>query len=155
MPLGQGIAELLGAIPARIEVSGHDPTWRVTGATFDDALDYVRERFGDAAVVEREDRSRWWPRVTLVVTTDPARAASAPPLSELRDAVPDPEPEPAAPAPAAAPDAAWEPGTPEEEPEPGSISALEEIFAHQESLHAQEVRVPRQRGRRGAHRNEA
>lgn len=84
MPLGQGIAEILEAIPARIEVSGHAPTWRITGASFDAVLDYVHECFDGAAVLACHRRDRLWPRVTLTVTTDPRRAAIAPPLDELR-----------------------------------------------------------------------
>jgi hypothetical protein len=84
MPLGQGIAEILEAIPARIEVSGHAPTWRITGASFDAVLDYVHECFDEAAVLACHRRDRLWPRVTLTVTTDPRRAATAPALDELR-----------------------------------------------------------------------
>ncbi len=84
MPLGQGIAEILEAIPARIEVSGHAPTWRITGPSFDAVLDYVHECFDEAAVLACHRRDRLWPRVTLTVTTDPRRAAIAPPLDELR-----------------------------------------------------------------------
>ena len=35
MPLGKGIVEVFGAIPDRIEVSGHEPTWKVTGGSFE------------------------------------------------------------------------------------------------------------------------
>ena len=73
------------AIPERIEVSGHRPTWRVTGGSFEAALDYAREAFGGVAVVAREDRGRWWPRVTLTVTVDPALVAAAPPLGSFAD----------------------------------------------------------------------
>lgn len=84
MPLGRGIAEILEAVPARIEVSGHAPTWRITGASFDAVLDYVHECFEGAAVLACHRRDRLWPRVTLTVTTDPRLATTAPPLEELR-----------------------------------------------------------------------
>ena len=84
MPLGRGIVEVFEAIPERIEVSGHRPTWRVTGGSFEAAFDYAREAFGGVAVVAREDRGRWWPRVTLTVTVDPALVATAPPLGFVR-----------------------------------------------------------------------
>ena len=93
MPLGRDIVEVFEAIPARIEVSGHAPVWRVTGGSFDDAVAYAREAYGDPVVVAREDRHRWWPRVTLTVTTDPRIAAGAPPLEAFRDPEPEPEPE--------------------------------------------------------------
>ncbi len=89
MPLGQGIEETWQAVRSRIEVSGHGPTWHITAGSFEAALGYARERFGDPAVLDRKDRSRWWPRVTLTVTTDPALAASAPALEDIaRPAVP-------------------------------------------------------------------
>src|SRR3954454_6569404 len=94
MPLGRDIVEVFEAIPARIEVSGHAPVWRVTGGSFDDAVAYAREAYGDPVVVAREDRNRWWPRVTLTVTTDPGIAAGAPPLEAFRDPEPEPEPDP-------------------------------------------------------------
>lgn len=84
MPLGQGIGEMMEAVRDRIEVSGTGPTWDVTAGSFDSALDYARERFGDPVVLARSDRNRWWPRVTLTVSTDPARAASAPALEDIR-----------------------------------------------------------------------
>jgi len=87
MPLGRGIVELFEAIPDRIEVSGHAPTWRVTGGSFDAVVAYSDEAFDDPTVVAREDRSRWWPRVTLTVTTDPALAAQAPPRESFADPV--------------------------------------------------------------------
>ena len=83
MPLGQGIEELLEAVRDRIEVSGHDPTWLVTAGSFDSALAYARDRFEDPVVLARKDRDRWWPRVTITITTDPTLAAGAPPLEEL------------------------------------------------------------------------
>lgn len=83
MPLGQGIGEMVEAVRDRIELSGEDPVWEVTAGSFESALDYARERFGDPVVVARRDRNRWWPRVTLTVSTDPAAAEEAPPLEEL------------------------------------------------------------------------
>lgn len=113
MPLGQGIGETLQAVRNRIELSGHGPTWQVTAASFESALAYARERFGDPAVLERRDRSRWWPRVTITVTTDPVLAASAPRLEDVA--------RPVVPAQRSA--------------EPDRMPAfLEEIFAHQEQL---------------------
>ena len=103
MPLGRGIVEVFEAIPERIEVSGHGPTWRVTGGSFESALAFAQEAFGDTVVVAREDRSRWWPRVTLTVTQDPELAAEAPPVETFADAAapdvtrsrhPDPDTEP-------------------------------------------------------------
>jgi hypothetical protein len=87
MPLGQGIGETLQAVRNRIELSGHGPTWQVTAGSFDSALGYARERFGNPVVLERKDRTRWWPRVTITVTTDPRLAASAPPLEEVAQPV--------------------------------------------------------------------
>lgn len=84
MPLGQGIVEVLRAIPPRIEVTGHGPTVRITAGSFDAALDYARERFGDPVVLDCSVRHRLWPRVTLVVTTDPVLARTAPPVEDLR-----------------------------------------------------------------------
>src|SRR6478672_4690014 len=101
MPLGRGIVEVFEAIPDRIEVSGHGSTRKVTGGSFEAVLDYAREAIGECAVTAREDRTRWWPRVTLTVTTDPAQMAAAPPLETFADPVepdpvnPDPAPEPA------------------------------------------------------------
>lgn len=83
MPLGHGIAELWEAVRDRIELTGAEPTWEVTAGSFDDALAYARRRFGDPVVLARRDRTRWWPRVTLTVTTDPGQAGSAPLLEEL------------------------------------------------------------------------
>lgn len=84
MPLGRGIAEILEAIPARIEVSGHAPTWRITGPSFEAVLEYVEESFDEAAVLGCHLRDRLWPRVTLTVTTDPRLARTAPSLDDLR-----------------------------------------------------------------------
>ena len=83
MPLGQGIGEMVEAVQGRVELSGEDPRWEVTAGSFEGALAYARERFADPVVLARRDRNRWWPRVTIVVSTDPAAAASAPPLEEL------------------------------------------------------------------------
>ena len=67
MPLGQGIVEVLRAIPPRIEVTGHGPTLRITAGSFDAALDDARERLDEPAVLDCELRYRFWPRVTLTV----------------------------------------------------------------------------------------
>lgn len=174
MPLGRGIAEVFEAIPERIEVSGHAPTWRVTGGSFESVLAFAREAYDDPTVIGREDRARWWPRVTLTVTTDPALAAAAPPLDTF--AV---EPEPA-PAPTPPADAPAEPEptrrrrgagrhaadvgphvatgivVPEQRhddprnddprpDEPRSFGILDEIFTHQEELRRQRLRIPSQR----------
>ncbi len=132
MPLGRGIVEVFEAIPDRIEVSGHGPTWRITGGSFDGVLDYAREALGETAVIGREDRGRWWPRVTLTVTTDPARMAEAPTLETFADPVAADEPEPV--------DA-----TTYDESNP---SPLEEIFAHQEERRLARRGIPRQRSSR-------
>lgn len=150
MPLGQGIVQLLAAIPARIEMSGHSPTWRITGESFEAALGYARECLDDPAVTDARLRDRWWPRVTLTVTTDPELAAAAPPLGSLRaeveDALRPPEAgsEPVRTAVAAS--AAAEDETPPADPEE-TLSALEAIFTHQEELRVARDRIPRQRGR--------
>ena len=133
MQIGRGIVELFEAIPDRIEVWGSGPTWRVTGGSFDSAVSYAIEAFDDPVVLSRQDRSRWWPRVTLTVTTDPGLAADAPPIDLLN------HPEPEA----------------EEQPEPlghradpGCYeSALEEIFDHQEQLRLARRGIPEQRRR--------
>ncbi len=83
MPFPRGISALVEAIEDRIEVAGHAPTWRVTGGSFESALSFAREAYDDPVVLERSDHDRFWPRVTLTVTTDPALAAGAPPLEEL------------------------------------------------------------------------
>jgi hypothetical protein len=85
MPLGRGIKDLLEAIPERIEVAGRSPTWRVTGGSFEAVVRFVEEAFESPVVLGRQDRGRWWPRVTLTVTTDPAAAAHAPAIEELAD----------------------------------------------------------------------
>lgn len=126
MPLGRGIVEVFEAIPDRIEVSGHGPTWRVTGGSFDAVLDYAHEAFGTCAVTAREDRDRWWKRVTLTVTTDPAAMDGAPPVETFADPRP-PEPQP------------------EPEPDGASGSPLEDIFAHQEEVRMARRPIPEQR----------
>lgn len=138
MPLGRGILELFEAIPDRIEVSGHSPTWRVTGGSFESAVSFAEEAFDEPVVVAREDRCRWWPRVTLTVTKDPALAAGAPPLETLADPRPDPPPD-------AGPDAdLTEEPVSDREPDPASEGTLDAMFAYQE---ARRRRVPRQRSR--------
>ena len=80
MPLGQGILDILEAIPRRIEMSGQAPTWRITGASFDAVVAFANEVLPrDAVVVARDDRTRWWPRVTQTRSVDPHRVAAAPP----------------------------------------------------------------------------
>ena len=138
MPLRRDIASVFEAIPDRIEVSGGEPTWRVTGGSFEAVLAYARQAFGDPVVVARQDRQRWWPRVTLTVTTDPELAAVAPPLEALAAprSTAHAEPEPAA---YAEPTATEEPAS--------SMARLEAMFAYQEELRAAaaEHRLPAQR----------
>jgi hypothetical protein len=126
MPLGRVIAATVADVRDRVEVSGHGDTWQVTAGSFETALAYVDSRFDDAVVLARRDHGRRWPRVTLEVSTDPALAAGAPPLSELAH-----PPQPPAPPPPPAHRA--EPVAPAPEPERGESlpSALEAIFAHQ------------------------
>ena len=131
MPLGKGIAEVFGAIPERIEVSGHEPTWKVTGGSFESVLAYVGEAYGETTVVAREDRSRWWPRVTLTVTRDPVLAAAAPDLATFA-------------APVVPQQVAAHRADPTEDA-PSFVSALEEIFAHQEELRQARRGIPQQR----------
>ena len=125
MPLGRVIAETVADLRDRVEVSWHHDTWHVTASSFESALDYVETCFDGAAVLARRDHGRRWPRVTLEVSTDPALAATAPPLIELAH-----PPEPAATLPPA-PKGPIEPA----EPEPVAASALpsdlEAIFADQ------------------------
>jgi len=153
MPLGQGIVEVLRAIPPRIEVAGHGPTVRITAGSFDAALDYARECYDDPAVLGCDLRYRFWPRVTLTVTTDPELAGSAPPLEELRGRLLQEE------AGLRASRGAHRAGSgthraeprtapPEPSSEPG-LSTLEEIFAHQELQRQQRARIPTQRGDAG------
>lgn len=147
MPLRRDIASVFGAIPDRIEVSGGEPTWRVTGGSFEAVLAYAKQAFGDPVVVAREDRQRWWPRVTLTVTKDPELAAVAPSLEVLAAPAPavEAEPEPATYA-EPAPTAAEEPAS--------SMARLEDMFAYQEELRAAaaEQRLPAQRHRVPAQR---
>ena len=79
---------MVDAVRDRVEVSTHGETWHVTAGSFTSALSYARERFDEPVVLSRTDRGRWWPRVTIVVTDDPAYAASAPPLDDLAHPVP-------------------------------------------------------------------
>jgi outer membrane biosynthesis protein TonB len=155
MPLARGIVELLEAIPERIEVSGDEPTWRVTGGSFESVVSFAAEAFDEPVVVAREDRRRWWPRVTLTVTKDPELAASAPPLESLADPEPQPDPEPAPEEPAPEPAAEVVPvqavaPAPEHLPE----TTLEDMFAYQDEVERSSRRVPEQRlgGRRARHR---
>lgn len=126
MPLGRVFAEMVADVRDRVEVSWHHDRWHVTASSFDSALAYVGERFDDAAVLARHDHGRRWTRVTLEVTTDPALATKAPPLTELAHP---PEPsatlEPVA-KPPVQPVAA-EPVTTSDLP-----TDLEAIFAHQD-----------------------
>lgn len=133
MPLGQGIAEMWDALRDRVEVSGHGPTWEVTAGSFDSALDYARERFDDPVVLRRVDRGRWWPRVSLTVTTDRELAATAPPLDELAiPVVPTQRTRDTAPA-----------GLDQPARETAVLpSSLEAIFAHQEELRLARQRTP-------------
>ena len=149
MPLGKGIVGMLSAVQERIEVSGQTPTWRVTGASFDQALAYAREAWDDPVVLARESSGRWWPRVTITVTTDPLVAATAPSLEDLAAmedrllprqrgsaevlVVPEaPGPEPAVPA------------RPSADFSSGLLVTLDEIFEHQEALRVSRG-VPQQR----------
>src|SRR3954447_12907650 len=150
MPLGRDIVEVFEAIPARIEVSGHAPVWRVTGGSFDDAVAYAREAYGDPVVVAREDRNRWWPRVTLTVTTDPALAAEAPPLASFS------EPQPASLDELHGQDAvddaasdAWDASAaePQRPADDQVYSPLEEIFASQEARRPRHLPDQRRPGR--------
>ena len=134
MPLGQGIVDVFEAITRRIEMSGHAPTWRITGPSFEAAWSFAQEVIDDPAVIDRDDRGRWWPRVTLTVTNDPALTAGAPSLEELRTP-------PALPVQRQPHQVAqWQ--VAEDVP---SLSPLEEIFAHQEAVRAARREVPEQR----------
>jgi hypothetical protein len=151
MPL-RGIVQVFEAIPDRIEVSGHEPTWHVTGGSFESVVAFARRAFDDPVVVARQDRGRWWPRVTLTVTKDPGLAADAPPLEVLADPAssPDPEPEPEPePHPEPEPERVLE-LQPEAEAVTEQRVRLEDMFAYQEELRVASVRhrVPRQRHRR-------
>lgn len=145
MPLGQGIGEMVEAVRGRIELSGAEPTWEVTAGSFEAALAYARERFEDPVVLARNDRDRWWPRVTLIVTTDRDLAASAPPLEDLaRPPVteqPIPE-QPSRSAPSPAPVAVAGEERQESRVDSDMPAALEAIFDHQEQLRIARQRVP-------------
>lgn len=156
MPLGQGIVEVLRAIPPRIEVTGHGPTLRITAGSFDAALDDARERLDVPVVLDCELRHRFWPRVTLTVTTDAELAATAPPLDVVRQrAVQQQEAARAARVPAhraepgthrAAPEPEGPSGREPEAPTGRGLAMLEEIFADQETArHQRAGRIPRQR----------
>ncbi len=77
--------------------------------------------------------------MTLTVTTDPALMAVAPPLETFADPV---APDPARPAPEVAPVPAPRPAV---EDDGSFVSALDEIFAHQEELRMARRRIPQQR----------
>jgi hypothetical protein len=128
MPLGRVIAETVADLRDRVEVSWHHDVWHVTASSFESALGYVETRFEGAVVLARHDHGRRWPRVTLEVSTDPARAATAPPLIELAHP---PEPAPSQPAPTPPP-------VERAEPAPAAASDLptdlEAIFASQNDL---------------------
>jgi hypothetical protein len=160
MPLGKGIVELFEAIPGRIEVDGHEPTWRVTGGSFESVLAFAQEAYDEPVVIARQDRSRWWPRVTLTVTTDPELAAGAPDLDTF--ATPSPaEPEPDRSADASPAEEWTEPSAsgrhaavfPEQRDDRAQdstgegSSTLEEIFAAQESSRRKRLGIPEQRSR--------
>jgi hypothetical protein len=132
MPLRREITQVFEAIPERIEVSGTGPTWRVTGGSFDAVMSWANDAFDRPMVIAREDRNRWWPRVTLTVTTDPELAAEAPPLaafSEPRPATLDELPGQDAVDDAVDPSAA----EPQRSADDDAYSPLEEIFASQEA----------------------
>jgi hypothetical protein len=76
---------MVQAIRDRVVVSWHDETWLVTGPSFESVLDYVDARFDDPVILSRRDQGRRRPRVTLEVTTDRSRAATAPPLADLAE----------------------------------------------------------------------
>jgi hypothetical protein len=135
MPLARGIAEVLEAIPERIEVSGTGPTWRVTGGSFESVVSWANDAFDEPVVIAREDRSRWWTRVTLTVTNDPDLIAEAPPLECFIAPEPAAEEDPVEAAPVA---------DPEPPAEDSGFSALEDMFARQEE--ARVARLPEQRG---------
>ena len=132
MRLGQEIGDMVEAVRGRVEVSWHGGVWHITAGTFDAALAYARERFDEPVVLSRQDRGRWWPRVTLVVTDDRSYAASAPSLDDLAH--------PAEPDVGDGPEVlATDNGS--------DVAVLEEIFARQEARATAVHRVPRQRRR--------
>lgn len=145
MPLGQGIGEMVEAVRGRIELSGADPTWEVTAGSFEAALAYARERFENPVVLARNDRDRWWPRVTLTITTDRELAASAPPLEDLaRPPVaeqPIPE-QPSRSVPSPAPVTVAGEEHQESRVDSDMPAALAAIFDHQEQLRIARQRVP-------------
>jgi hypothetical protein len=153
MPLRREITQVFEAIPERIEVSGTGPTWRVTGGSFDAVISWANDAFDSPVVIAREDRNRWWPRVTLTVTTDPALAAEAPPLASFS------EPQPAAfdelhgqdVADGDASDAsdAWNASAaePQRPADDHAYSPLEEIFASQEARRPRHLPDQRRPGR--------
>jgi hypothetical protein len=127
MPLGRVIAETVADLRDRVEVSWHHDRWQVTASSFEAALGYVETRFDDAVVLSRRDHGRRWPRVTLEVSTDPALASKAPPLTELAHP-PEPAPlQPVAPPPV-------EPVEPEPVVASSLPTDLEAIFVHQNGL---------------------
>jgi hypothetical protein len=134
VPLGLGMADMAEALRERVEVSGHHDSWQITAGSFEAALDYARERFDDPIVLARRDRDRWWPRVTLEVTTDPALAEQAPPLEEL--AHPPVPPEPVA-------EPEYQPTA--EDADSDLPPDLEAIFAHQDTPARGSHRLPRPR----------
>ena len=163
MPLGKGIVELFEAIPGRIEVTGHEPTWRVTGGSFEAVLAYARDAYDEPVVIGRQDRNRWWPRVTLTLTTDPRLAADAPDLASFAMPKPDgDEPEDHADADVHAGHlASASVGGKHAAPVPAQRdrraqhddhaaeprSTLEEIFASQERSRQERLGIPDQRAR--------
>ena len=142
MPLGQGILDVFEAIPRRIEMTGTAPTWRITGPDFDAVWEFAQQVLDDPVVIDREDRNRWWPRVTLTLTTDPELARHAPPLEELRK-----PPVIQEQVRRERPVALWN-----DDEYAESFSPLEEIFVHQEEVRAAKRDVPRQRNGGNAHR---
>jgi len=150
MPLRREITQVLEAIPERIEVSGTGPTWRVTGGSFDAVVTWANDAFDRPVVIAREDRNRWWPRVTLTVTTDPALAAEAPPLASFS------EPQPASLDELHGQDAvddaasdAWDASAaePQRPADDQVYSPLEEIFASQEARRPRHLPDQRRPGR--------
>ncbi len=133
MPLTRCLKEFFADITDRIEVSGHHPTWRITGGSFESVVSFARDAFDDPVAVDREDRGRWWPRVTVTVTKDPALASVAPPFELLAHSQPAPDVVPRR-------KPAW--SSEPDEPESGGEgeTTLESMFAYQE-----QARVPRQR----------
>jgi hypothetical protein len=148
MPLPRGIAQVFEAIPERIEVSGTGPTWRVTGGSFDSVVSWANDAFDQPAVIARQDRNRWWPRVTVTVTTDPVLAAEAPPLTSFSE----PEPQSEATSVEDPADlAGYANATPADlEALAGDVaySPLEEIFASQEARRGRHLPEQRRAGTR-------